>query len=380
MPSHWNAQPKPAYTLPVRPLGFVFALTSLTLLAAPAAAHRGSTTYIRVEPLPAGARAEIDVELVDAAVELGLAEDAGADAVLAQADRIQTWLGDGITLRGEGGPCEPTIHGGPTLVVEGEDVPRLRVEILYACPAPVEALVLHDTTVFPTDAQHETYVRLRFSDGEETLVLRMGRQEAAIGEPASILSLAMEFLILGALHLVTGYDHMLFLLALLLTAGGLAVREGRRKALRDVGFVVTAFTVGHSITLVGAALGWFTLPSRIVETIIAFSIAVVALLNVARPEGRQHVPWLALGFGLIHGLGFSGVLAELGLPSRARLVSLFTFNVGIELAQLALVAIAIVPLEWLARKPGYKRWVVQGGSIAIALLALFWTWERWTGE
>jgi hypothetical protein len=363
----------------VRPSLALALAAALLALPASAAAHRGSTTYVRVEPLPEGARAEIEMEVVDAAVELGLPEDAPAPDVLAQSDRIQMWVGDGITLRGEGGPCEPSIHGGPTLVLEDEDVPRIRVEIVYACPAPVRSLILRDETVFPTDAQHETYVRLQFGTGEETLVLRTGRQEGSIGEPSSVPALALEFVILGAMHLVTGYDHMLFLLALLLTAGGVAVREGRKKALRDIAFVVTAFTIGHSVTLVGAALGWVTLSSRLVETTIAASIAVVALLNVARPEGRQHVPWLALIFGLIHGLGFSGVLAELGLPSQARVVSLFAFNVGIELAQLAAVAIAIVPLEWLARKKGYTRWVVQAGSIAIALIALFWTWERWTG-
>lgn len=344
-----------------------------------ASAHRGSTTYVRIEPLETGARASIDLEVVDAAVELGLPETAPAADVLAQSDRIQVWVGNGFSLRGEGGACEPSIHGGPTLILEGEDVPRVRVELIYACPAPVRSLVLRDDTVFPTDAQHETYVRLQFGDGEETLVLRTGRQDGAIGEPSSVPALAWRFLVLGALHLVTGYDHLLFLLALLLTAGGVAVRDGRRKAIRDVAFVVTAFTIGHSITLVAAALEWVTLPSRLVETVIAASIAVVALLNVWRPEGRQHVPWLALAFGLVHGLGFSGVLAELGLPTRARVVSLLAFNVGIEVAQLAAVAIAIVPLEWLARKPGYTRWVVHAGSIAIALLAGFWTWERWTG-
>lgn len=358
----------------MRPL-LAFVLFSL---AATAHAHRGSTTYVRVEPLEGGARIAVEVEVVDAAVQLGLPEDAPADAVLARSDEIQTWIGDGITLRGDGGPCEPSIFGGPTLVLAGDDVPRLRVELAYACPSPTSHLVLRDGTVFPTDAQHETYVRQAFGDGEETIVLRLGRQEGAIGAPSGVLSLALRFLHLGAEHLLTGYDHLLFLLALLLTAGGVAVKEGRKKAFRDVAWVVTAFTVGHSVTLVMAALGWVTLPSRLVETVIALSIAVVALLNVVRPEGRQHVPWLALGFGLVHGLGFSGVLAELGLPSRARVVSLLAFNVGIELAQLSLVLLALVPLEWMARRAGYRRWVVQGGSIAIAVLALFWTWERWT--
>jgi hypothetical protein len=356
----------------------VAALLALFLLAPSAHAHRGSTTYVQVEPLEAGARVEVEIEVVDAAVQVGLPEDASADAVLARSDEVQAWIGDGVHLRGAGGPCEPSLLGSPTLLLDGAGVARLRIELAFACPAPVTGLVLRDDTVFSTDPQHETYVRLRFGEGEETLVLRLDRQEGRIGAASSVPALAWRFLVLGAEHLLTGYDHLLFLLALLLTSGGVAVKEGRRKALRDVVLVVTAFTIGHSVTLVLAALELVTLPPRPVEIVIALSIAVVALLNILRDEARGHVPWLALGFGLVHGLGFSGVLGELGLPSRARLVSLFSFNLGIELAQLALVGLAILPLEWAARRPGYRRWVVQAGSLAIAALALLWTWERWT--
>ena len=356
----------------------VAALLALLSIALPAHAHRGSTTYVQIEPHEGGARVDVEVELVDAAVELGLPEDAGADAVLARDGEVATWIGDGFRLRGQGGACEPALLGAPTLMLDEGGVARLRVELAFACPPPVAGLVLRDDTVFPTDPQHETYVRLRFGEGEETLVLRRDRQEGAIGAASSVPALGWRFLVLGAEHLLTGYDHLLFLLALLLTSGAVAVKEGRRKALRDVVLVVTAFTVGHSVTLVLAALELVTLPPRPVETVIALSIAVVALLNVVRHEARGHVPWLALGFGLVHGLGFSGVLGELGLPSRARLVSLFAFNLGIELSQLALVALALLPLEWAARRPGYRRWVVQAGSLAIAALALLWTWERWT--
>src|SRR5690606_14566583 len=117
-------------------------------------------------------------------------------------------------------------------------------------------------------------------------------------------------------------------------------------------------------------------PSRLVESTIAGSIALVALLNLWRPDERREMPWLALGFGLVHGLGFSGVLAELGLPARARVLSLLAFNVGIEIAQLAFVAALLPPLAWLAGKPGHRTWIVRGGSVAIALLALAWLVER----
>ncbi len=297
--------------------------------------------------------------------------------MLAEGDRIRAWITSGVTLTGAGGACEAA--PGEITRAESEDAPRLSIDVVFACPSPVRDLVLHDATIFASDAQHETFVRERFGSGEETRVLRVGRQDAPIGEPISVAELLGQFLWEGVLHLLTGYDHLLFLLSLLLTAGELARKHGKRQALEDVALVVTAFTLGHSVTLVAAALGVIVLPARLVESVIAGSIVVVAVLNIARPESRKHMPYLALCFGLIHGFGFSSVLADLGLPSRARVLSLLSFNVGIELAQLGCVALAIGPLAWLAGKPGYRAWVVRGGSIVIAALASFWMIERALG-
>ena len=182
----------------------------------------------------------------------------------------------------------------------------------------------------------------------------------------------------GAVHLVTGYDHVLFLLCLLAAAGPTVRRQGTGAALRQLAHTVTAFTLGHSVTLSAAALGWVVLPGRAVEVVIAASIALAAALNVLRPDGQGSPrAALALGFGLVHGLGFSSVLAEIGLPTGSRIASLFAFNVGIELAQLAVVAVAMVPLAWLARHPAvYRRLVMQAGSVGVGLLSLVWMTQR----
>jgi hypothetical protein len=350
---------------------------ALLLVASDASAHRGSATYLIVEPTDDGANITADVEIVDAAMELGMGEDASHDAVLAAADRIHAWLHEGVWLEARGGRCASTL--GPITRATSEDAPRLEVAITYRCPSPRGSLTLHDDTIFASDAQHETFVRERFGTGTETRVLRVGRQTAALGEPASMSSLLGQFAWEGVMHLLTGYDHLLFLLSLLLTTGELAAKRGHRAALRDIAFVVTAFTVGHSITLIIAALGVLVLPARFVESVIAGSIVVVAVMNIVRPESRKQMPWLALGFGLIHGFGFSSVLADLGLPSRARVLSLLSFNVGIEAAQLGCVLLAIGPLEWMARQQGYRNWVVRGGSACIVVLAGFWMIERALG-
>lgn len=337
-------------------------------------AHRGSAKLILVERVAEGAVVEVELEAVDVAVELGLAEEAPLADVMARSPAIQAWLVGGLSLTAGGGPC--ALRASEPRARERDDGPRVVVSLEASCPAPRARITLRDETIFDSDPQHEAFVRMRWGDESDAHVLRRGRQSVDLGDPPSTWALLGRFVREGVSHLVTGYDHLLFLLSLLLTAGGLAAREGMRPALKDVAWLVTAFTLGHSVTLIAAALEVVVLPSKPVESIIAASIILVAMLNVWRPRARASMPWLAFGFGLVHGFGFSGVLAELGLPAQARVLSLVAFNVGIELAQLAFVAVLIVPLAWTARFKGYERWIVRGGSTLIALMAAFWLLER----
>ncbi|MFK7991479.1 MAG: HupE/UreJ family protein [Sandaracinaceae bacterium] len=347
---------------------------ALVWVASTAYAHRGSTKRLVVESLPDGAEVRVALERVDAAVELGLDEDASADAVLVRGAEVAAWLRDGITVRGEGGACDAT--AGTLTSLPSADPPEVQLTLRYTCPAPVRDLVLADRTIFEDDAQHEAFVRQRFGSEADARVLRRGRQTLTLGEPQETVGLLVRFAEEGVIHLATGYDHVLFLLSLILTAGGLARREGLKVALRDVAVIVTAFTIGHSLTLVAAALGWVVLPSRWVESTIALSIVLTAALNLARPEARKGLAAVAGGFGLVHGFGFSGVLAELGLPAQARVASLLAFNVGIELAQLAFVGVFLLPLAWVAKDETRERWMVRGGSALIAMVALYWFIER----
>ena len=356
-----------------------FAIVAAVMSAvAPIRAHRGSTKILVVERTETGARVQAELEAVDVAVSVGLTEDAPIAATMARADAIREWLEAGIRLRGAGGSCR--VRAGPPEAIERDGEDRIRVTLDATCPAPVSDVVLRDETIFDADPQHEAFVRLRWtSDEGDAHVLRIGRQELELGQPPTTTGLLARFVVEGARHLVTGVDHLLFLLSLVLTAGGLARRDGMRAALRDVAFIVTAFTLGHSVTLFAAALGWVVLPGRLVESAIAASILAVALLNIARPRERREMPYLAFAFGLVHGFGFSGVLAELGLPAGARVLSLVAFNVGIELAQLAFVAVLLLPLAQVAGLKIYERWIVRGGSACIALLATVWLVQRALG-
>jgi hypothetical protein len=146
-------------------------------------------------------------------------------------------------------------------------------------------------------------------------------------------------------------------------------------AFKEVLKVVTAFTLAHSITLSLAALGIISLPSRWVESVIAASIIVAALQNIRGVVDSKR--WImAFGFGLIHGFGFASVLADLGLPQNALVTALIGFNVGVELGQLAIVAVFLPLAFWLRATKFYQVGVFKWGSILIALMALYWLIER----
>ena len=189
------------------------------------------------------------------------------------------------------------------------------------------------------------------------------------------------FLKEGVWHIWIGLDHILFLLSLLITAV-LLQRERDWVPVSDFWpaakstlKIVTVFTVAHSITLWLAVMDWVTLPSQFVEATIAFSIIVVAVNNVY-PVLPLRGWVIAFIFGLIHGFGFANVLMDLGLSPTAMALSLFAFNVGVELGQLAIVAV-FLPVAYLLRGTAlYRKAVLYGGSILIALLATVWLIER----
>ncbi len=342
--------------------------------AATASAHLGSRKYLRVEVGDRLVSIEAEIEAIDASMELGLGEDVDRDAVSARTAAIQLWIREGITLRAGDETCSADV--GDFEWVDRDGVQFLRTDLSFNCGEGT--LTLEDNTVFPDDPQHEALVYIAFESGEDAEVLRRGRQSLELGGPASASKIAGVFLWEGVLHFAFGYDHVLFLLSLLLAAGFVSRKDGFRKALKDVAILVTAFTLGHSVTLIAAAMQWVVLPIQPVEITIAASIVVVALLNVWRPEQRGPLPYLAVGFGLIHGFGFSSVLAELGLPGSHAVVALVSFNVGIEVAQLAFAAVVLPFLVKGAKTKGYRAFV-RGASILIALLALFWVVERVAG-
>ena len=192
--------------------------------------------------------------------------------------------------------------------------------------------------------------------------------KAATGTAA----VAWSYLVLGVEHILGGIDHLLFVLALLLI-----VRGGKRILM-----TITAFTVAHSITLMSATLGWMHVSGPPVEAMIALSIVFVASEIVHGLRGKHgltaRAPWIvAFSFGLLHGFGFAGALAQVGLPQKAVPLALLTFNVGVEVGQLMFVAFALGVGTALARLPAPKQaWMSFATPYAIGCVAMFWVIER----
>lgn len=204
--------------------------------------------------------------------------------------------------------------------------------------------------------------------GDPVAVVQSPDETVALEGAPAPGEVALRFGGLGVEHIWTGYDHLLFLAGLLLTA----------PSLRAMLLIVTGFTVAHSITLSAAALGWLVLPPRVVEPAIAASIVLVGVENFWRPPpGRRAV--LTFFLGLIHGFGFAGLLAELGLPRRGLVTALVSFNAGVELGQAAVVAVLLPVLLRLRRAPWFDRKAVPALSAGVAAMGAWWLVERLAG-
>jgi HupE / UreJ protein len=205
-------------------------------------------------------------------------------------------------------------------------------------------------------------------------VFRQGALDNVVGTPPTMLAQLGGFVRLGTLHVFTGLDHVLFVVSLLLGAASAAASDARR-TLRHVVGIVTGFTVGHSVTLIAAALGIVRLPTALTESLIALSIVIVAVHNLSEENPRGRALTSAC-FGLIHGFGFASALAEIGLPRRGTVATLLSFNVGIELAQLLLVFACFPALVWARRRPWFRRRLFVPACCLIAGVAGLWFVKR----
>lgn len=396
-----------------RVIGRIFAsassliLSSLILMSAmlvhapPASAHKASDSFLALQTKGAKISGQWDIALRDLDVVLELDRD--GDNVISwgevrtrQTD-IDAYARAGLELKSGQSVCpwEVTDH----LIDNHTDGAYVVLKLAAVCPSAVTALTVNYKLLFEVDAQHRGLLKLEIPPVEgaaHTMSAVFPVENAtqtfnvsANGE-VPILAKAAQlgtYVTDGIKHIAIGFDHILFLVALLLPAVLVRTKDERtgdtrwmpvadmHTAFITVLKIVTAFTIAHSITLSLAALDVVRLPSRLVESLIAVSVLATALDNLWPFLPRKR--WLvAFSFGLIHGFGFASVLADLNLPNSSLLLSLLGFNIGVEVGQLALVAI-LIPLAYFTRTTrAYPRVALQAGSVAIAAVSLGWLLER----
>ena len=350
----------------------------LLCLAAPAWAHKPSDAYLTLDVTGQQVTGQWDIALRDLDFALRLDQDGNGeltwDEIRARHDEIAAYALGRLDLSNGASACVTT--AGRQLVDRHTDGAYTVLHFSAVCPGKLASLGVGYRLFADIDPQHKGLVKLVHEGATSTAIFEPAnaRQSLSLRAPSRWTQFA-DYVRHGVWHIWIGFDHILFLLSLLLPAV-LLTAQGQtfRAALVDVFKVVTAFTLAHSLTLTLASLHVVALPSRWVESAIAASVVVAALNNIV-PLFRGRRPAAAFVFGLIHGFGFASVLADLGLPKGALALSLAGFNVGVELGQLAIVAV-FLPLAFLMRRTWFYRQVMTTGSAAIALIAAVWLVER----
>ena len=365
-----------------------FAMVWVGLLCAQGVqAHSSSNSFLTLSASDSELSLRADVHWRD--VDLIFDLDADRDGQVTWAEtqarsaELQLWLAQGLGLTASGQACK--LGTADLQASERADGTYLSALWAVQCPglssaadAANASLGLRYGLMFDRDSLHRGLLKVDLAGVQSSVLLSPDRPEAQVSladsRPWKVFG---RYILEGVWHIWIGIDHIVFLLSLLLLAPLQATRQRVTQwpAAPQARPGVTAFTVAHSITLGLTITDVLTPPADWVEPAIALSVVLAALNNLLGFSALKR--WrLAFVFGLVHGFGFASVLLDLGLPASALLAALGGFNLGVELGQLAIVG-AFLPLAWGLRRTWFYRWVlVFGGSSAIVVLGLFWTFER----
>ncbi|MBC7989017.1 MAG: HupE/UreJ family protein [Luteimonas sp.] len=365
-------------------IGRTVAAVALALAAVSASAHTLSVSHLDVTVGERGAvMLELDVALRDMALTLPL--DANRDEAITWGElsalrpEVEHWAKTGLEVSSAGKRCAlaPSGYG----VRRYDDGTYASLQMTATCTGNGIVDLRYDL-LFGQDPQHRALVTMHRGTTASTAIASPQNQVIHLA-PGSVNPL-LDYLREGIHHILIGYDHLAFLISLLLPAA--LIRRNKawqpaqslRASFLHVLGIVTAFTVAHSLTLSLAALGWITPASRPVEAAIAASVLLAALNNLW-PIVTKRIWAIGFAFGLIHGFGFAGALSELGLPMKSRLLSLIGFNLGVEVGQLLVVAVLLPVLYLLRRQRFYSNLVMPVSSLAVAGLAAWWLYQRILG-
>ncbi|HEY6641973.1 HupE/UreJ family protein [Povalibacter sp.] len=360
----------------------------VTLLFASAAcfAHKQSDSYLTLSVNGQALTGQWDIALRDLDFAIGLDADENGQItwgeVRQRRDAIAAYALEHLRI-GTNSDVNSTcpLRAGELLIDEHVDGNYAVLELSGQCAASAARIGISYSLMAGVDPNHRGLLDLRSNGAGQSRVLVNDASPTWLQiDRIEHWQQFRTFVVEGVRHIWLGYDHILFLFTLLLPAvvirkqGAWHARASLRESALDIVEVVTAFTLAHSLTLALAAVGVLQLPSRWVESAIAFTVLLGAA-NIVYPVVRERRWLLALGFGLIHGLGFASVLADLGLTAGNLIQALVGFNAGVELGQLAIV-LALMPFAFMVRDTSFYRLLLPGGATVIGCLAVYWMVTR----
>ncbi len=360
---------------------------ALLLIALPCLAHKQSDSYLALSMEGNSLEGRWDIALRDLDFVIGLDADVNGELTWGEtrrgAEAISKYAFSHLIVSaveaGNTGRCD--LLPGRLLIDDHVDGAYAVLFFEGECARTPNQLRIDYSLLAGFDPNHRGLLELRSNGTAQSHVLANDRRATFDMLSPDRWQQFRSFLAEGIRHIWLGLDHLLFLFTLLLPSvvthrdGQWQGRSGLRESAIDIVKVVTAFTLAHSLTLSLAALGMISLPSRIVESTIALTVFLGAL-NVLFPVVKERRWALALGFGLVHGLGFASVLSDLGLTSTHLLEALIGFNVGVELGQLAIV-LMLMPAAFLIRDSTfYRRILLPTCSAVIGVLAIYWILTR----
>lgn len=342
-------------------LRFVIAIALLLATTGHARAHVTATGLATVEIREEFVLYSLTLLLNDLPELSAHGLSAAADGDRPNAERVAALMREAVSLTAG----EETCRAGRTRIQGSQTGDgKVRLELDFACPKHGAGLTLREDFRPLFGEHYRSIVSARGAQGSREYVLGEGGREARLDLAAPAGGWG-DFLRLGIEHILTGFDHLLFLLALLVN----------QRRVWSVVRIVTAFTLAHSVTLSLATINLVALPDRIIEPAIAASIVWVALENLLFKSAEWRRAGVAFLFGLVHGLGFAGALRELELSGGALVRALVGFNLGVELGQVACVAVVLPLIAWASRPAALSR-LPQAASIVVALVGAFWFVER----
>jgi hydrogenase/urease accessory protein HupE len=324
-------------------------------------AHTGGTTGLATIVV-SGQTVQYNLQLPETSItpQLAASMRLGEPGVAPDYAPLLQTVASKIHIHADGQACEAAPG---TITPSAQPGASSTIVLNFACAQAPKDLAIRDDLFDALGSDYHAIANIIWSGGSRQFVFEPGARETRIALASGEASRGIgSFFLLGIEHILTGYDHLLFLLALILRGGN----------LWSLLKIITAFTIAHSITLALAALNIVMLPERFVEATIALSIAYVAAENLFMRKAVSHRWAVSFLFGLVHGFGFSNVLRELGLPKEGLLWSLLNFNLGVEAGQ-AMAVLAVVPLlVWLRRFKWEPRAVVAMSVLTLAIgLTLF---------